>query len=301
MALPTSIPTQTVRGTSPLTLLHSQLSPVDPPAGSSINSDHAQISISGRASETTGRPLLRSHHGKTHQPHPAVPGVRSSNPRHQQPYGGAMTARAYLAMITELVAKVGTEQAENVGRAADLLTSTLQAGGVIQAFGSGHSEAVAMEIAGRAGGLVPTNPIALRDLVLYGGRPRACSATANSNATRRRAPALRPGRRSSPRPVRDHLQLRRERRGRRAGAPGQGARHALIAITSLRTPARVAPRHPSGTSWPTSPTWCSTTGAVRRRVPCPTAAQRRCRLLHHRGAARPADRRRGGGAGCWRR
>jgi uncharacterized phosphosugar-binding protein len=31
--------------------------------------------------------------------------------------------------------------------------------GVVQAFGSGHSEAVAMEIAGRAGGLVPTHDL----------------------------------------------------------------------------------------------------------------------------------------------
>ena len=44
---------------------------------------------------------------------------------------------------------------------------------MIQAFGSGHSEAIAMEIAGRAGGLVPSNRLALRDLVLYGGAPRS--------------------------------------------------------------------------------------------------------------------------------
>ncbi len=54
--------------------------------------------------------------------------------------------------------------------AIDLLTRAIQAGAVIQAFGTGHSEAFAMEIAGRAGGLIPTNKIALRDLVLQGGR-----------------------------------------------------------------------------------------------------------------------------------
>ncbi|NUO98770.1 MAG: SIS domain-containing protein [Nonomuraea sp.] len=58
-------------------------------------------------------------------------------------------------------------------RAADLFTKALTAGGVIQAFGSGHSEAVAMEIAGRAGGLVPTNRLALRDIVLHGQAPRS--------------------------------------------------------------------------------------------------------------------------------
>ena len=49
------------------------------------------------------------------------------------------------------------------------MTRAIEAGAVIQAFGTGHSEAFAMEIAGRAGGLIPTNKIALRDVVLRGG------------------------------------------------------------------------------------------------------------------------------------
>lgn len=52
--------------------------------------------------------------------------------------------------------------------AIDLLVTAIESGGVIQAFGTGHSEAFAMEIAGRAGGLIPTNKIALRDVVLRG-------------------------------------------------------------------------------------------------------------------------------------
>ena len=54
--------------------------------------------------------------------------------------------------------------------AIDLMVNAIEAGGVIQAFGTGHSEAFAMEIAGRAGGLIPTNKIALRDVVLRGNR-----------------------------------------------------------------------------------------------------------------------------------
>jgi uncharacterized phosphosugar-binding protein len=79
---------------------------------------------------------------------------------------------SYLDQITELVRKVGETQKPNVHKAAELILSSLDSGGVVQAFGSGHSEALAMEIAGRAGGFVPTNRIALRDLVLYGGEPR---------------------------------------------------------------------------------------------------------------------------------
>lgn len=80
---------------------------------------------------------------------------------------------SYLDRISELVRKVGEAQKPNVRKAADLILSCLDSGGVVQAFGSGHSEALAMEVAGRAGGFVPTSKIALRDLVLYGGEPRS--------------------------------------------------------------------------------------------------------------------------------
>ncbi|WP_117212703.1 sugar isomerase domain-containing protein [Allorhizocola rhizosphaerae] len=78
---------------------------------------------------------------------------------------------SYLEQITALVARVGHEQAENVRRAAALIIGSLDRGGVVHALGTGHSEALAMEIAGRAGGLIPTNRIALRDIVFYGGEP----------------------------------------------------------------------------------------------------------------------------------
>jgi uncharacterized phosphosugar-binding protein len=77
----------------------------------------------------------------------------------------------YLERIVDSVRRVGEGQLDRVHEAAALIVSCLDAGGVVQAFGSGHSEALAMEIAGRAGGLVPTNKIALRDLVLYGDEP----------------------------------------------------------------------------------------------------------------------------------
>lgn len=65
-----------------------------------------------------------------------------------------------------------TEWAQSGGLAdaVNALVESLDNGGVIQAFGTGHSEAFAMEIAGRAGGLIPTSKIALRDLVLHGTR-----------------------------------------------------------------------------------------------------------------------------------
>ncbi len=82
-------------------------------------------------------------------------------------------AESYLAAVTSAIDQVAKTQGDAVRRAADLVTAALRAGGVVQAFGAGHSEALAMEIAGRAGGLVPSNRIALRDLVLFGGADRS--------------------------------------------------------------------------------------------------------------------------------
>ncbi|MFI6762626.1 sugar isomerase domain-containing protein [Micromonospora sp. NPDC050417] len=82
-----------------------------------------------------------------------------------------LSAENYLAVVTETMARVAAEQSEGVRRAADLIAAALTDDGVIHAFGTGHSEALAMEIAGRAGGLVPTNRISLRDVVLHGGAP----------------------------------------------------------------------------------------------------------------------------------
>lgn len=76
-----------------------------------------------------------------------------------------------LAQVTPRLVQLARDAAEGkFDRACDLLVESLQAGGVVQAFGTGHSEAFAMEIAGRAGGLIPTNRIALRDIVLHGSR-----------------------------------------------------------------------------------------------------------------------------------
>jgi uncharacterized phosphosugar-binding protein len=63
-----------------------------------------------------------------------------------------------------------------VARAARLFADCVAAGGVIQAFGTGHSQATAMELAGRAGGLIPTNRITLADLVFVGGEDPATLA-----------------------------------------------------------------------------------------------------------------------------
>lgn len=83
----------------------------------------------------------------------------------------AVSAAAFVDAARAAIDHVVEGETGSVAKAADILYAALQAGGIIQAFGTGHSEALAKEIAGRAGGLVPTNRISLRDVVLRGGEP----------------------------------------------------------------------------------------------------------------------------------
>ncbi|HEX8005038.1 MAG TPA: sugar isomerase domain-containing protein, partial [Trebonia sp.] len=75
---------------------------------------------------------------------------------------------AYAAVAREAIDRFLATQREAVAEAARLASAALMAGGVLQAFGTGHSRAVALELVGRAGGLVPANQLAIRDLVYYG-------------------------------------------------------------------------------------------------------------------------------------
>lgn len=78
-------------------------------------------------------------------------------------------AGQYLNEIKDRLDRVAANYAP-IAAAIEAVTKALEAGGVVQAFGTGHSEAFAMEIAGRAGGLIATNRIPLRNLVMRGGR-----------------------------------------------------------------------------------------------------------------------------------
>jgi uncharacterized phosphosugar-binding protein len=64
--------------------------------------------------------------------------------------------------------RVIATQTDAIREAADLIVQAFRAGGIIQVFGTGHSRAIAMEIAGRAGGLVPANALSIKDVVMYG-------------------------------------------------------------------------------------------------------------------------------------
>lgn len=158
-----------------------------------------------------------------------------------------ISAAGYAAAARAVVDRVVDGESAGVAKAADLLYAALQAGGVIHAFGTGHSEAVAMEVAGRAGGLVPTNRISLRDVVLRGGE----SPEVLSDRTFERNPgtAHRLYELAAPHPA-DAFVIASS-----SGINGAVVEmallvkergHPLVAITSVRHTVRVPSRHSSG-------------------------------------------------------
>jgi uncharacterized phosphosugar-binding protein len=131
--------------------------------------------------------------------------------------------------------------------AIGLMTRAIETGAVLQAFGTGHSEAFAMEVAGRAGGLIPTNKIALRDVVLRGSLP--VDALAGSSLERNpdivaelwQISPIQPG----------DVFLIASNSGVNGSVVGMALMakengHDVIAVTSLEHTARVPPKHPSG-------------------------------------------------------
>jgi uncharacterized phosphosugar-binding protein len=158
-----------------------------------------------------------------------------------------ISAAAYVEKVQRLTHEVAVSQAPAVRDAASLLCACLRADGVIQAFGSGHSEAIAMEIAGRAGGLVPTNRLSPRDLVLYGGEP----ASVLGSAELERDPSI-------ARRIYDLAPVRPEDAFVMISSSGVNGSvvelasivkqrgHRLVALTSVRHSTEMKSRHPSG-------------------------------------------------------
>jgi len=59
----------------------------------------------------------------------------------------------YFDAVDGILRKVRHANRESIPRAASLMADTIAADGIIHAFGSGHSQLLAIELAGRAGGL----------------------------------------------------------------------------------------------------------------------------------------------------
>jgi len=160
---------------------------------------------------------------------------------------GTIGATSYLEALRPLLDDVVVRNEQGVQDAARLVADGVRAGGLVQAFGTGHSEALAMEIAGRAGGLVPTNRIALRDVVIHGGADVAVLA----DGTIERDPALASWLYELAAPSSADVFVVASNSGVN-GSTVEMARlarekgHPVVAVTSLTQTDQVPSRHPSG-------------------------------------------------------
>ncbi|GAA0395645.1 sugar isomerase domain-containing protein [Micromonospora gifhornensis] len=158
-----------------------------------------------------------------------------------------ISAQGYADAVRPVLDHIVDAGAEPLGRAADLIAESLRAGGVLQAFGAGHSEAFAAELVARAGGLVPANRLSLHDLVLHGDAPR--DVLTDPKLERDPAVAHQLYEIAAPQP--QDVFVVASQSGINGSvvelallATGRG--HPLIAVTSVEHTGRVAPRHPSG-------------------------------------------------------
>ena len=67
----------------------------------------------------------------------------------------------FFGIVEGLVSELEATQNESIEAAAGLISESILSGGILQSFGCGHSYGSAIEIAARAGGLIPSK--CLRD------------------------------------------------------------------------------------------------------------------------------------------
>lgn len=69
------------------------------------------------------------------------------------------TAKKFNEEIIKRLTTITEGQEENIQKAGEIVAETIEKGGIVQSFGSGHSYGNALEISGRAGGFIQTKII----------------------------------------------------------------------------------------------------------------------------------------------
>ncbi|MDC9823326.1 SIS domain-containing protein [Devosia sp. ZB163] len=147
--------------------------------------------------------------------------------------------------VSTRLAKLVTDK--SIDDAIALVTDAVAAGGVVQAFGTGHSEAFAMEIAGRAGGLIASNRIPLRALVLRGGEDISIlggAALERDPTVADRLLSLFDIDKNDIFMIASNSGVNGSIVGLALAAKARG--HKVIAVTSFDHTSKVTPKHPSG-------------------------------------------------------
>ncbi len=75
----------------------------------------------------------------------------------------------YIDGLQAVLERIKREQAGNVEKAGHLIADSLSAGGIVHAFGTGHSHLIADEAFFRAGGIAAVNPILNERLIFLKG------------------------------------------------------------------------------------------------------------------------------------
>ena len=88
----------------------------------------------------------------------------------------------YLDRLGALLERFRRTQRDPLTRAAALLAESLQQGGVVHLFGTGHSHMIAEEVFYRAGGLIPVDAMLDGSVVLSGGAVRTTDTERTSGA-----------------------------------------------------------------------------------------------------------------------
>ncbi|HTV10907.1 MAG TPA: sugar isomerase domain-containing protein [Acidimicrobiales bacterium] len=175
----------------------------------------------------------------------APSGGRSSAP-------GARDAKApsaldVFALAQQLLSRVADEQLGSIAAAAEVLSTSLLAGGTVYVFGAGHSRSVAMELVERSGGLAGFKELALDELVRRGLATQEELADGRLERRADAAQALL----SQVSTASEDAFIVVSHSGRN-GAPVELALEArrrslpVVAITSLEHSEAVESRHPSG-------------------------------------------------------
>ena len=79
----------------------------------------------------------------------------------------------YLTGAMAVLAAIADDQWPAIRRAAEMVAETVAQGGLVHAFGTGHSHMLAEELFYRAGGLAAVNPILVDSLMLHTGAERS--------------------------------------------------------------------------------------------------------------------------------
>ena len=149
----------------------------------------------------------------------------------------------YIEGLQAVLDRIKGEQAANIERAGLLVADSLAAGGVVHAFGTGHSHLIADEAFFRAGGIAAVNPILDERLIFLKGALESTRAERESGLAR----TLIEGEEVSP----EDVAIVISNSGRNA-APIEMALEMkargvhVIAVTNVGQSRASAPRHSSG-------------------------------------------------------